>query len=226
MSSLHFQLTIYLVYGPDPNTNARLGTLIAAAKKIGFPKASIEAAIARGQGISASGAALENLTIEFMLPDANVAAVIECQTDNKARTMQDVREALKHAGATVTPTAYMFDRRGKIVFEKPDGVGEEEIMDKAIEAGAVDVEVEEGEGEDDGEGEVVVVWTEPNEVSAVGEKMAELLGSRAKTQELVWEPKEDLMVEVKEGDVANKLERLMGKLEDESSVQGIYLNTT
>ena len=67
-----------LGYGADPNSNTRLAALVANAKKAGFPKASIDAAIARGQGRSTSGAALENVTIEAMLPNA-IAAVIECQ---------------------------------------------------------------------------------------------------------------------------------------------------
>ena len=65
-------------HGPDPNSNARLATLIAGAKKSGFPKSSIENAIARGQGLSPTGAALEMVTVEAML--SSMAVIIECQT--------------------------------------------------------------------------------------------------------------------------------------------------
>jgi transcriptional/translational regulatory protein YebC/TACO1 len=55
-------------YGPDPKINPRLATVITTAKKMGFPKASIESAIARGQGVSPNRAPLENVTIEAMIP--------------------------------------------------------------------------------------------------------------------------------------------------------------
>ncbi|TKA71829.1 hypothetical protein B0A49_06172, partial [Cryomyces minteri] len=101
------------VYGPDPNINPRLAHAIATAKKSGFAKASIEAAIARGQGVSASGAKLESLTIEAILPPS-VAVVIDCETDNKLRTLADVRLLIKHYEGNVTPTNYLFAKKGRI----------------------------------------------------------------------------------------------------------------
>ena len=77
-------------YGPDINTNPRLAGLVVHAKKAGFPKSSIESAIARGQGVSPSGAMLETMTIEAMIPPS-IAAVIECQTDSKARARPSSR---------------------------------------------------------------------------------------------------------------------------------------
>lgn len=75
------------VYGPDPASNPQLAAVVATAKEQGVPKATIENAIARGQGISPKGAALENLTIEAMIPPS-VAIIIECQTDSKSKRYQ------------------------------------------------------------------------------------------------------------------------------------------
>jgi len=207
--------------GPDPATNPRLAGFIAIAKRAGFPKTSISAAIDRGQGISASGVPLTSVTLEFMLPPS-IAAVAEFHTDSKARTMQDVRDILKHFGGTLTPTTYMFDRKAKIVFEKPQGVDEEEILDKAIDAGVLDVEVVEKE---DGEDvDRVVVFTEPAEMTTVGEKLSADLGMKMSSQEFIWDPKDDNKVELDDADVADQLEKLIAKLEEDPSLQGVYVN--
>ena len=166
--------------------NPRLADVIVRAKKIGFPKASIETAIARGQGVSPSGVALENLTVEAMVPPS-IAVIIECQTDSKLRTLSDIRLAVKEAGGTVTPINHLFERKGRVVFEKSLGLGENEIFDRAIEAGATDVEFEEGD---------VVVSTEPAQVTAVADALTLVLGSSAKNSEIIWDPKKDMMVDV------------------------------
>ena len=152
-----------------------------------------------------------------MVPDVGVAGLIECQTDSKARTMQNVRDTLKHHGGTMTPTAYMFDRRGKIVFKKEEGKTWDEgsILDKTIESGAEDVEVEDGE---------VTILTQPNEMAAVAEMLSGQLDSKPESQELVWIPKRDAMIDLAEGS-QQKLQKIIDGLEDEPTVQEVYLNT-
>ena len=174
-------------HGPDPQFNPRLAAVITAAKRQGFPKASIESAIARGQGRSPTGAALESLTIEAMVPPS-LAVIVECQTDSKARTLNDIKLAIKESGGTMTPTSHMFDRRGKIVFEGSKDVGEEEIFDQAIEAGATDVQMEE-----DGK---VIVYAESSQTTAVAETLAKSSGLKAESLDIIWDPKEDMMVDV------------------------------
>lgn len=207
-----------IVGGPDPTLNSKLPPLIANAKKLGFPKASIETAIARGQGVSASGAPLEPLTIEFMMPEANVAGIIDGLTDSKNRTLADTREKLKSFGATVAPTAFMFDRKGKIIFTKEEGQtwNEEEVLDKAIEAGVEDIEVEDTDA---------IVYTDVDEMATVSDTLSSLLGLKPESQDLVWRPKQDLMVEVKDAEANERLEKLIDRLEEDSSIQDIYLNT-
>ena len=205
--------------GSDPALNPRLAPLIADAKKLGFPKTSIETAIARGQGISLSGRALEPMTISFMFPDLNVAGLIECQTDNKARTMQNFRDALKHFNGTATTTAHMFDRRGRVTFlmkEMTPDLDENKIFEVAIEAGAVDIETREEE---------VEVLTGPNEVATVAELLTTQWGTKPETQELIWEPKEDMVVELTH-ESNERVDKFLKRLEDDGSVEEVHLNTT
>ena len=197
--------------------NPQLSVIIANAKKMGFPKASIETAIASGQGVTLSGRPLEQMTVDFMLPESNVAGLIECHTDSKARTMQHIRETLKHYDGTAAPTAYMFDRKGKIVFsrETVSDWDEDRLFEVAVEAGAEDIDVSE---------EQAVVLTEPNAVAAVAEALATQLGVKPASQDLIWEPKEDMTVDVTP-ESADRLERMMERLEDDNTVTDIYLNT-
>ena len=172
--------------GADPQSNPQLANVITTAKKQALPKASIESAIARGQGRSLTGAALESLTIEVMIPPS-VAVIVECQTDSKARTLKELKTAIRSSGGTITPTTHMFDRKGKIVFEASRGVEEGEIFDQAVEAGAIDVQTEE-----DGK---LVVYTEPSHTTAVADKMAISSGLNVRSLDIIWDPKEDMMVD-------------------------------
>lgn len=98
---------LWSVYGPDPDSNPQLAAIVATAKKQGVPKATIENAIARGQGISPKGTALESLTIEAIIPPS-VATIIECQTESKLKTLADIRLLIKYFGGSVTPTTHLF----------------------------------------------------------------------------------------------------------------------
>ena len=192
--------------------NPRLADVVAKAKKIGFPKASIESAIARGQGVSPSGAALESLTVEAMVPPS-VSVIVECQTDSKLRTLSDVRLAIKDAGGTVTPTNHMFERIGRIVLRNPRDLDETEIFDRAIEAGAIDVETQE-----DG---AVVVSTDSSETTAVADALRRSTDLEVESVDIVWDPKEDMMVDVPSRD---SLDTFLERMQDISSVQDVYMN--
>ena len=176
---------------------------ITNAKKSGFPKASIESAIARAQGLSANGAPLESMTIEAMVPPA-VAAVIECQTDSKGRTLQEIRDILKYFSANATPTAFMFDRKGKIEFAKMGDIDDERILEHAIEAGALDVEFDENR-------ESVAIYTEPSEVTTVTESLKAALQLKVESSDITWVPKEDTKVTIESPDVAARISSFVGK---------------
>lgn len=174
------------MYGPT--NNPRLSEILTKAIRAGFPKASIEKAIARGQGKSATGAQLETVTLEGVLP-GNVAVVVESETDNRIRTLATLRLILKQAGGSASPCAYLFNKRGRIWFEAKEGIGEEEALEAALEAGASDV------AEDDEEGSIVV-WCEPGETKAVSEAVASSLGLQISTTDIVWVPVEETKIDV------------------------------
>lgn len=206
------------MFGGDPNSNPKLADLIVKAKREGFAKASIEAAIARGQGRSLSGASLEQVSVEAMLPQ-NVACIIDCETDNKLRTLADVRTILKDNGGMATPTNYLFTRKGQIVFEAKEGTGVDEVFEQAIEVGALDV-LEGDEGR-------IIVFTEPNEVKSAGETISTSLGLDIVSSEIIWDPNEETQVPLEHEETANDICRFIDELQQhEASVQGIYMNAT
>lgn len=204
------------LFGHDPSLNPRLADLIAKSKKEGFAKASIEAAIARGQGRSTTGASLENVTVEGILPN-NVAVIIECETDSRLRTLSEVRLAMKDAGGSATPCAYLFEKRGRVVFEPKDSIGVDEAMDSALEAGATDIEEDE-----DGS---LVITSEPSDTKIVGEAMTNAFGLTIKTSDIFWCPNEDTMVQLSNDEAADELGGFVDNLMDrESTVQAISMN--
>ncbi|KAE8164248.1 transcriptional regulator TACO1-like protein [Aspergillus tamarii] len=205
------------MWGADPKFNPRLTLALSNAKRAGIPKTVIEAAIARGQGISVTGEALEQVTIEAILPHS-VAAVIECQTDQKARILQDLRYAIRDAGGTVTPTTYLFEKKGRIIFEKKDGLNPDDYLDQAIEAGAMDITADE-EGR-------LIVFTEPTETKSVGEALTKSSQLTIEELEIIWDPNQDTLVELTEDEHMREIEDILSTLREESSVRDIYLNTT
>jgi YebC/PmpR family DNA-binding regulatory protein len=202
------------VGGPDPTFNPRLAHAITVAKKGQLSKPAIEAAIARGQGKSPSGASLEAVTIEAMLPHG-VAAMIECLTDNKARSLADVRTILTKAGCSTTPTAFMFEKKGRVIFEEQTKIGVEDALEEAVEAGALDITLE-----DDNK---LMVETEPAEVMAVAQTLQKKLELQVEKAEVVYVPNEDSAVKLSE-EQENDVQRILDAVEDEPSVQNLYIN--
>ncbi len=203
------------MYGADPNLNPVLAQAIAIAKKAGFPKSSIEYAISRGQGLSPSGAALENLTLEAIIPPS-VATVIDCQTDLKARTLQDLRVIINKFGGTVTPTSYLFEKKGKIVFERAEGLGVDEVLDEAVEAGATDVD-------EDDEGRIVV-YTEPSDTKSTADGLVAAKGLKVESSDIIWDPKQDTMVQLPSEKAAEHVDKFLEAIHEDPSVQNVYLN--
>lgn len=204
------------LFGPDLNGNPRLADLITKAKREGFAKASIEAAIARGQGRSLSGLSLESVTVEGMLP-GNVGVIVECETDNRLRTLAGLKLSIKESGGTATPCNYLFEKKGRVVFESKEGVGAEEVLEVAIENGATDVEEMEEGG--------VVVYAAPEDTKAVGEAVAKALELDIRTSEIIWDPNEDTKVALPSEDVAQELEAFVDSVRDkEANIQSVAMN--
>lgn len=171
----------------------------------------------RGQGLSVTGQALESVTLEAMLP-GSVAAVIECQTDQKARVLQDVRYLIKDGGGSVTPTTYLFQKKGRVVMEQKDGLNPDGYLDQAIEAGAADLTADE-QGR-------LVIFTDPSETKKVGEAFSKLSGLSIEELGIFWDPNTDTLVTVQDESQTKALDDLLASLREDPSVQDIYLNST
>jgi transcriptional/translational regulatory protein YebC/TACO1 len=193
--------------------NPRLFDAIAAAKRAQLSKQAIGHAIARGQGKTLSGQVLENVLIEAMLPHG-VAAMMECETDNKARTLTAIRTIINKAGGTVTPTAFLFEKKGRINFEKQEAMTLEHAMEDAIEAGALDIDLEDGQ---------LVVETEPNDVMAVARKLQGKLNLQIGKAEVIFIPNEDSLVTLSDKH-ETEVQGVIDALEQEPTLQNIYLN--
>lgn len=186
------------MYGPDPNLNPRLSTLVAFAKKSGFPKARIENAIARGQGKATDGRNLEFLLVEAMVPPS-IAVIIECQTDSRARTLETIKQALKHLGGSMTKTCHLFKRKGKILFGQPSGEVDHELFEKIIDSNTV--------GADFVDEDKLEVYSEPNQTNAAAEAISNASSRIVESKEIIWEPTPEAIVDVKS---SNSLVGLIG----------------
>lgn len=204
------------MWGPDPKFNSRLQLAISKAKAAHVPKASIDSSIARGQGISTSGQALEPLMIEAMWP-GSVGVVIECLTDNKPRVLQDLRHIIKEHGGSVTPTMFLFEKRGKVTFEENSGVNLDDYLELAIESGATDI--------DSDKDRRLVIYTEPAETKSVAEAFAKSTNLVVERSEIIWDPIIDTMAKP-DGDITEELEQALIALRDDPSVRDVYINTT
>jgi transcriptional/translational regulatory protein YebC/TACO1 len=176
----------------------------------------MESAIARGQGKSATGAALEYVTLEVIMPPT-VAMIIETETDNRARTLSDLRYLVKSHGGSVTPTSYLFQKKGRVAFEKDErNLGVDDVLDEAIEAGAEDVETDE-----DGS---IVLWTEPNMTTSAAEAMQKSFGLKVESSHIIWDANEDTKVALEDKVAAEKLTSFIEAVQENPNVQGVYAN--
>ena len=145
-----------------------------------------------------------------------IAMIIEAETDNRARTLADLRLMVKVHGGTATPTSYLFQKKGRIAFEKSEnGLGTDEILDDAIEAGAEDVETDEDGG--------IIVWTEPNMVYSAAESLSKSHGLKIASTDIIWDPNQDTQVEIPEENLES-LSAFLDELQDNPTIQGVYAN--
>jgi len=196
--------------GGDAGTNARLRAAIDKAKSENMPKDTIERAIKKGTG-DLDGVNYEEGTFEGYGP-GGVAVIVEFMTDNRTRTVADVRHIFsKHNGSLGVngSVAFLFDRKGLISFSAEQDF--DAIFEAALEAGAEDVK---------DEGDAYEVLTDPADFIEVREALA--------AKGLKWENAEITMIPqtmVKlEGKPAEQMLKLMDKLEDNDDVQNVFAN--
>ena len=198
--------------GGDPAGNARLRSAIAAAKAVNLPKDKIEAAIRKGTGQDAGGELFE-ITYEGY-GAGGVAIIVETATDNKNRTVAEVRHAFTKYGGAMGESgsvAFQFDRMGVITLDKEKYADEETVMNMALEAGAEDVQ---------DEGDVWEVRTAMGDFNTVREAL-EAEGVEMLEAQLAMVPR---MLNPIDAETAKKLVRLTDALEDLDDVQNVFTN--
>lgn len=197
--------------GGDPNDNPRLRLAMDKALAQNMPKDTIERAIERGAG-GGEGSNVEELTYEGYGP-GGVAILVEVMTDNRNRTVAEVRHAFgKHGGnlGTDGSVAYLFTRQGVVSFAP--GADEERVMEASLDAGAEDIDVEE-----DGSVSVITPWERLGDVvTALREA-----GLEPEHAEVAMVASTEVPCE---HDQAQTVLKLIDALEELDDVQNVYSN--
>jgi YebC/PmpR family DNA-binding regulatory protein len=199
--------------GGDADANPRLRAAVNAARAVNMPKDNIERAIARGAG-GDDGAALEEIRYEGY-GQAGVAILVDCMTDNRNRTVSDVRSAFTKGGGNLGESgcvSWMFHQKGLFVFDRTKA-GEETLMEIGMEAGAEDIVDKPDEG-------AIEVTCAPTDFVALQEAF-EQEGLSPEVGEISWIPENTIHIE---GEEAEKVLRLIERLEDLDDVQNVYAN--
>ena len=197
--------------GGDPDANPRLRLALDKANAGNVPKDTIERAIKKATG-ELEGVDYEEIRYEGYAP-GGVAVMVECVTDNRNRTVSDVRHAFtKHGGTLGTDgsVAYLFEKMGVITFAP--GVDEDAVMEVALEAGADDVVVD-----DDGSVEVL---TSVDQFADVEQAMS-LASLEAVESEITMRPSTTVDLNVEDG---QKIVKFLDVLEDLDDTQQVYSN--
>jgi YebC/PmpR family DNA-binding regulatory protein len=197
--------------GGDPSGNPRLRAAIQAAKAENMPKDNIERAIKKGTG-ELEGASYEECSYEAYGP-GGVAIMLDCLTDNRNRTVADVKHIFeRHGGNLGEPgcVSWIFEKKGLIVFER-DSVEEERLLDLALEAGAEDIKEEDTQFE---------ILTDPSNFESV-KKAFDDQGLGYTLAEISMIPQNTIRLE---GRDAERMLNLMESLEENDDISHVYAN--
>ena len=197
--------------GGEPANNPRLRAAIDKALSSNMSKDVIERAIKKATG-ELEGVEYEEVRYEGYAP-GGVAVIVDCLTDNRVRTVADVRHAFSKCGGnmgTEGSVAFMFKRLGVLSYE---GADEEKVTEAAIEAGADDVVVYPEDG-------AIDVITAPENFEAVKQAM-EAAGLAPGYAEVTFRADNDIAVS---GETAQQVQKLLHMLEDLDDVQNVYSN--
>ena len=197
--------------GGDANTNPRLRLAIEKAADANMPKDNVNRAVQRGSG------GLEGVNYEEIRYEGygigGAAIIVDCMTDNRVRTVAEVRHAFSKFGGnmgTEGSVSFMFKHVGQFLFAP--GVEEDKLMEAALEAGADDVLAD-----DEGGFEVLC---DPNAFAGVKEAL-EAAGFKADSAEVIMKPDTETVFT---GEDALKMQKLLDALENLDDVQEVYTN--
>jgi YebC/PmpR family DNA-binding regulatory protein len=196
--------------GGDLEANARLRLAVDKAKQANMPKDNIDRGIKKGTG-DLDGVTYEEGIFEGYGP-GGVAVIVEFMTDNRTRTVADVRHAFNKYGGSLGVSgsvAFMFDRKGQIIFTEDNDF--DTIFESALEAGAEDVKDEDG---------VIEVVTDPTEFETVKNTLEEQ-GLKYQSAEVTMIPQNMNPIEGKQ---AESLMKMIDVLEDNDDVQNVHAN--
>jgi len=198
--------------GADPESNSRLRLAIDKARQANMPKDNIERAINRGAGVGDDAVQMEEITYEGYGPHG-VAIVIDVVTDNKNRTLADIKYVFNRNGgslASAGSVTWQFEQKGFISI-KAKGANYEDVFMTAAEAGADDVQEEE---------ETFSIYTPREELAHVAQALSQA-GYTIEESELIWMAKNEIEIETQQ---ALQVMGLIEKLEDLDDVQGVASN--
>jgi YebC/PmpR family DNA-binding regulatory protein len=200
----------------DPDSNPRLRLALDQARQANMPKDNVQRAIDRGLG-KLPGQTIEEVVYEGFGP-GKVAYLVEAMTDNKLRTLQEMKNLFDRSGGSLGGSgsvAYMFDKKGEIKI-KGRGENKDDQMLELIDAGADDVE----DFEEDGV-QKYLVYTEPAILSDIANNLRNG-GFTVESQEIVFKP--NLTVEIGDREQAGKVLDFTEKLEDHDDIQKVHTN--
>ncbi len=199
--------------GGDPNNNSKLRDVIAKAKAANMPNDNIARSIKKAAGELGS-VNYEEITYEGYGPNG-IAFIVEVVTDNRNRTAAEVRHLFDKSGGALGASgcvAWMFNKRGLLVIEKSVSVDEDELMMQALDAGAEDFAPLE---------DIYEIYTASNDFTAVREAL-EAAGYSFLSAEISMIPQ--TTVDAADPELAEKVERMIERFEDNDDVQEVYHN--
>jgi YebC/PmpR family DNA-binding regulatory protein len=199
--------------GGDPNANPRLRLAMDKARGANMPKDNIDRAVKKGTGEDADAARYEEVVYEGYGP-GGVAILLETLTDNRNRTVGEIRHALTKHGGNLGESgcvSFLFEKKGSIQFDREGVADGDALLEAALEAGAEDVE--EGEAS-------VEVLTSPSELEAVREALVKA-GFEPSDAEITMAPATTVDLA---GDAAATMLELVEALEDLDDVQNVHAN--
>lgn len=199
--------------GKDPNSNPRLRMALIEARSANMPRENIDRAIKKGAG------ELGNVTYEEIVYEgygpAGTAIIVECLTDNKNRTIGDVRVAFDRNNgnlAAAGAVSWMFQRKAHFVITDEANVDEEKLMEVVLDAGAEDIEVEEG---------IAEIWGPPENFTEIAKALED---ANIPTEEASITRRPDNTVGVNDKQVASQILRLIDRIEELDDVQSVHHN--
>lgn len=201
----------------NPDDNPRLRTVLGEAKVVNMPKENIQRAIDRGLG-KLPGQTIEEVLYEGFGP-GHVAFIIEGVTDNKLRTLAEIKNLFDRSGGSLAGTgsvSYMFESRGEIKVRGQGTGNSEQEMLELIDLGAEDIESYQENGM-----QYYIVYSKPTVLNELSKSITQA-GYEVEKSELILKP--TVLTEITEKQMLDKVLEFAGKLEDRDDVLKVYAN--